>query len=219
MDLDQWAHYAIEKGAKCFSCEHPSRWEDIRNHDNPTNHAWVVEGCEKRQWLYFECSKPACRYQTSFAKLKIPFTEDEISQQELAGTGLKMVRIVSARMYSAGFAYMFFGDRCVFTSVDSGLGSSVNKAEYIAMKIAEVEDRDVSQLRFFDLKTRYAYGPCVGDFEFKEVILIPDTRVHRPWFAARWLPVKCPSEVLEAFKRFLTEDPKQQTFHEFDTEF
>lgn len=70
MNLREYAERALEKGAKCWSCGGAVSVSDIRHYGH--SDGWKVDGFEKRQWLYFECLRRRCRYQTSFAKLNIP---------------------------------------------------------------------------------------------------------------------------------------------------
>lgn len=70
MNVREYAEYAIRQGAQCWDCSGSLTVADIRHYDH--DGGWKVDGFTERQWLYFECPKSRCEYQTSFAKLHIP---------------------------------------------------------------------------------------------------------------------------------------------------
>ncbi len=70
MNIDSYLELAIRKKARCWTCGEEVCLSDIRHYDHPDG--WPVDGFKEKQWLYFECHKPSCGYQTSFAKLGIP---------------------------------------------------------------------------------------------------------------------------------------------------
>lgn len=68
LSLHDYAQLAVKQGASCFNCGRPAQVEDLQ-HYGPHPEGWRVKGYALKQWLFFKC--PACRYQTSFVKLKI----------------------------------------------------------------------------------------------------------------------------------------------------
>ncbi|MEX0651926.1 MAG: hypothetical protein WD509_02415 [Candidatus Paceibacterota bacterium] len=69
MNLQEHAAKAIKDGANCWQCGKTPTESNIKS--RPDKNGWDVDGFEDRQWIYFECTNGQCRYQTSFAKLRI----------------------------------------------------------------------------------------------------------------------------------------------------
>lgn len=102
--------------------------------------------------------------------------------------------------------YHLFGDQCVFLSFSN---TTVVFAEDIIKAIQEKELRLPSRVRFYDLiplgkRNPKNYGHDA--FEFCEVVEDLERVGGCP---LDWLHTRCPTEVLQFFRKFLPPKPRQ----------
>lgn len=124
---------------------------------------------------------------------------------------LKEGRYKNATGKPCRFVYTIGLDFCVYSGINPpGHGSTINFAEEVIQFICKQEGVHPLTLTFFDLQTASGFtgfafrGP--GNFQFDRVTF--EVANNRP-FRFRWVPTKCPPEIVHTFSSQIGSRPHQ----------
>ena len=101
--------------------------------------------------------------------------------------------------------YWYQDGVCVYTGLESEVGSTINYAEDIIAAIAEKEGFDPSEITFFDLQTWKGYDGDEGVFAYDKLVF------KNPAYVENFEPTVCPAEVIEEFQEFIGKSPRQSS--------